>query len=106
MGWFCPFVCVSIIVGKPDPNANPKANPDPPTPADREVAIHGWRLVIAPCGLVICACRTHAGGVDSKMVGFHGKPLCFRGSDLQTGSQFLHVQDNIRGLRQLRIVFL
>ena len=32
------------------------------------------------------------------MVGFHGKPLCFCGSDLQTGSQFLHVQDNIRGL--------
>ena len=33
------------------------------------------------------------------MVGFHGKPLCFCGSDSQTtGSQFLHVQDNIRGL--------
>ena len=31
------------------------------------------------------------------MVGFHYKPLCFCGSDLQIGSQFLHVQDNIRG---------
>ena len=30
------------------------------------------------------------------MVSFHGKPLCFCGSDLQTGSQFLPVQDNIR----------
>ena len=75
-------------------------NLDLPTPADREVSIHGWRLVIAPCGLVMCACRTHAGAVHSKMVGFHCKPLCFCGSDLQTGSQFLHVQDNIHGLRQ------
>ena len=32
------------------------------------------------------------------MVTFHGKPLCFCGSDLQTGSQFLHVQANIRVL--------
>ena len=34
------------------------------------------------------------------MVDFHGKPLCFCGSGLQTGSQFLQeVQDNIiRGL--------
>ena len=46
----------------------------------------------------MCECRAHASAVDSKMVGFHGKPLCFCGSDLQTGSQFLHVQDNIRGL--------
>ena len=51
----------------------------------------------------MCACRSHAavcvcGSVDYKMVGFHGKPLCFCGPDLQTGSQFLHVQDNIRGL--------
>ena len=38
------------------------------------------------------------GAVDYKMVGFHGKPLCFCGSDLQTSSQFLHVQDDIRGL--------
>ena len=36
--------------------------------------------------------------MDSKMVGFHGKPLSFCSSDLQTCSQFLHVQDNIRGL--------
>ena len=78
---------------------------DPPTPADREVPIHGWCLVVARCGLVMCACRTHAGAVDSKMVCFHGKPLCFRGSDLQTGAQFLHVQHSIRGLqlRQRRI---
>ena len=34
--------------------------------------------------------------LDFKMVGFHGKPLCFCGSDLQIGSQSLHVQDNIR----------
>ena len=53
MGWFCPFVCVSFPVGQPDPNANP----DPPTSADREVPIHGWRLVVAPCGLVMCAWR-------------------------------------------------
>ena len=36
--------------------------------------------------------------LDSKMVGFHSKLLCFCGSDLQTGPQVLHVQDNIRGL--------
>ena len=39
--------------------ANPtniaNANPDPPTPADRVVPIHGWRLAIVPCGLVLCA---------------------------------------------------
>ena len=29
------------------------------------------------------------------MVGFHGKPLYVCGSDLQTGSQVLRVQDNI-----------
>ena len=34
------------------------------------------------------------------MVGFHSKSLCFCGSDLQTGSQVLHVQDNIRGLKK------
>ena len=34
--------------------------------------------------------------LDFKMVGFNGKPLCFCGSDLQTGSQFLHVDDNVR----------
>ena len=59
MGWFCPFVCVSFPVGQPDPNAIANANPDPPT-SDREVPIHGWRLAVAPCGLVMCACRTRA----------------------------------------------
>ena len=44
--------------------------------------------------LLWCVC----GAVDYEMVGFHGKPLCFCGSDLQTGSQFLHVPDKIRGL--------
>ena len=48
----------------------------------------------AACTLLWCVC----GAVDYEMAGFHGKPLCFCGSDLQTGSQFLHVQDNIRGL--------
>ena len=171
MGWYCHVVCVSIPLGQPDPNLIANANPDPPTPADREVPtygwclvivpyglvclrvtrvllslsltltqtplpqltnlwlvlgdstlwagfvpssvfqfrlanptltlsrtltqiplpqltarpIHGWRLVIGPCGLVMCACRTRAAVVcvvvlDSKMVGFHGKPLCFSGS--------------------------
>ena len=55
-----PFVCVSIPVGQPDPNSIANANLDPPTPADREVSIHDWRLVIVPCGLVLCACRTRA----------------------------------------------
>ena len=53
MSWFCPFVCVSFPVGQPDPNAIANTNPDPPTSADREVPIHGWRLVVAPCGLVM-----------------------------------------------------
>ena len=38
---------------------------------------------------VVCLCvraaRTLVLSVDSKMVGFHGKPLCFCGSDLQIG---------------------
>ena len=53
MGWFCPFVCVSFPVGQPDPNDIANTKPDPPTSADREVPIHGWRLVVAPCGLVM-----------------------------------------------------
>ena len=56
----------------------------PLTTADREVSVHGWRLVVAPCGLVMCACRTRAAVVcvvlDSKMVAFHSEPLCFSGS--------------------------
>ena len=31
------------------------ANPNPPTPADRVVPVHSWRLVIVPCGLILCA---------------------------------------------------
>ena len=30
-------------------------NPNPPTPADRLVPVHSWRLVIVPCGLILCA---------------------------------------------------
>ena len=37
--------------------------------------------------------------LDFKMVGFHGKPLFFCGSDLQIGSQVLPVPGNIRRLR-------
>ena len=40
----------SIPVSQPDPDANQ----DPPTPADRKVPIHGWRLVIELCGLWFC----------------------------------------------------
>ena len=49
-------LCVSISVGQPDPDAIAYANPYPPTPADRLVPLHGWRLVI-----VLCACRARAG---------------------------------------------
>ena len=34
------------------------------------------------------------------MVGFHGKPLCFCGSDLQICSQVLPVRDNMRRLHK------
>ena len=44
------FWVFSIPVGQPPSLANPtniaKANPDPPTPADRVVPIHGWRTKI------------------------------------------------------------
>ena len=59
-GFVSSSVCVSIPIGQPDPNAIANANPDPPTPADREVPVHGRCLVIVPCGLNLCACRTRA----------------------------------------------
>ena len=48
---------VSIPVGQPDPTRpiSLNANPDPLTLADRVVPIHGWPLVIVPCGLILCA---------------------------------------------------
>ena len=47
------------MVGQPDPNAIAKANPDPLTPADREVPIHGWCLVVHPVvWLCVRAART------------------------------------------------
>ena len=49
------------MIGQPDPNAIANTKPDSPTPADREVPNHGWCLVIVPCGLVLCTCRTRAG---------------------------------------------
>ena len=45
------LACFSIPVGQSDPNDI--ANPEPPTPAKREIPLHGWRLVIVPCGLVL-----------------------------------------------------
>ena len=56
--------------------ANPtniaNANPDPPTPADRVVPIHSWRLVIVPCGLILCVSlvRTQCKKYRSMAVGW------------------------------------
>ena len=33
----------------PNPTNIANANPNPPTPADRVVPVHSWRLVIVPC---------------------------------------------------------
>ena len=68
--------------------------PRPPTPADREVPTHGWRLLLVPYGLVLCPHRTHgACGVcvvlDSKMVGFHSKPLFFSSGSIYAAKQVL-----------------
>ena len=49
------YLRMCFPVGEPNPNAIANANPDPPTPADHVVPIHGWHLVI-----VLCACRTRA----------------------------------------------
>ena len=46
---------VSIPVGQPDPTRPISLTLTPPTPADRVVPIHGWRLVIVLCGLILCA---------------------------------------------------
>ena len=40
---------------RPNPTNIANANPNPPTPADRVVPVHSWRLVIVPCGLILCA---------------------------------------------------
>ena len=34
---------------RPNPTNIASANPNPPTPADRVVPVHSWRLVIVPC---------------------------------------------------------
>ena len=51
------FVCVSGSVlswpTRPNPTNIANANPNPPTPADRVVPVHSWRLVIVPCGLIL-----------------------------------------------------
>ena len=40
---------------RPNPTNIANANPNPPTPADRVIPVHSWRLVIVPCGLILCA---------------------------------------------------
>ena len=40
---------------RPNPTNIANANPNPSTPADRVVPVHSWRLVIVPCGLILCA---------------------------------------------------
>ena len=40
---------------RPNPTNIANANPNPPTPAGRVVPVHSWRLVIVPCGLILCA---------------------------------------------------
>ena len=40
---------------RPNPTNIANASPDPPTLADRVVPILGWRLVIVPYGLILCA---------------------------------------------------
>ena len=40
---------------RPNPTNIVNANPNPPTPADRVVPVHSWRLVIVPCWLILCA---------------------------------------------------
>ena len=42
-------------VTRPNPTNIANANPNPPTPADRVVPVHSWRLVIELCGLISCA---------------------------------------------------
>ena len=34
---------------RPNPTNIANANPNPPTPADRVVPVHSWRLAIVPC---------------------------------------------------------
>ena len=34
---------------RPNPTNIANANPNPPTPADRVVPVHSWRLVVVPC---------------------------------------------------------
>ena len=41
-------------LANPTLNAIANAKPNVPIPAGRVVPIHGWRLVIIPCGLVLC----------------------------------------------------
>ena len=40
---------------RPNPTNIANANPNPPTPAGRVVPVHSWRLVIVPCGPILCA---------------------------------------------------
>ena len=40
---------------RPNPTNIANANPNPPTPSGRVVPVHSWRLVIVPCGLILCA---------------------------------------------------
>ena len=40
---------------RPNPTNITNANPNPPTQADRVVPVHSWRLVVVPCGLILCA---------------------------------------------------
>ena len=48
---------LSIPVGQPDPTRpiSLTLTQTSPTPADRVVPIHGWRLVIVLCELILCA---------------------------------------------------
>ena len=50
---FAPSYVFKFRLANPTNIAN--ANPDSQTPADRVVPNHVWRLVIVPCGLVLCA---------------------------------------------------
>ena len=40
---------------RPNPTNITNANPNPPTPAGRVIPGQSWRLVIVPCGLILCA---------------------------------------------------
>ena len=65
---FVPSYVFQLWLANPTNIAN--ANPDPPTLADRVVPIHGWRLVIVPCGLVFCASLPNLRSKDPFVVGW------------------------------------